>query len=214
MNPATAGANQRRSFAPDVRVFGAVENLIASNAGEGGVALAPFRLMMLDEPAVERSIEIIDIRGGERLVTVIEFISPTNKTDGLKSFIEKRNELLGGGVNVVEIDLVRTGDWQRLLGHPCPAEAEAAYRAVLRLPANPPEAYLHPFPLRKPLPAIKIPLRAGEAPCELALQPLIEQAYKNGRYDRTIDYRRECEPAFEGEDARWAHELLVNAGRR
>jgi hypothetical protein len=205
----------RRSMAPDVRVFEVIEDLsMTATAGGGGLALAPFRLTVLTEPLIERFIEIVDIRGGERLVTVIEFISPTNKGDGIKAFIDKRNELLGGGVNVVEVDLVREGNWRRLLGHPCPAKAESVFRAVLRLPGNLADVYLHPFPLREPLPSIKIPLRANEPPCNLSLQPLLDQAYRNGRYSRTIDYRRASEPPLDGDDAAWADELLRSAGRR
>ncbi len=209
-----ASSSYRRMLARDVRVFEAVEDLSAVSAADGGVALAPFRLTLLTEPKVERFIEIIDIRGGERLVTVIEWISPSNKGHELAAFIAKRDELLAGGVNFVEIDLVRDGDWGRLLGLYCPVNAVSAFRAVLRVPGNPVEIYLHPFFLREPLPTINIPLRAGEPPCKLPLQPLIDLAYRNGRYDRTLDYSRPCEPALDANDGAWADELLRGAGRR
>ncbi|HWE02919.1 MAG TPA: DUF4058 family protein [Tepidisphaeraceae bacterium] len=202
--------SRRRTVSPDVRIFGVVEDMAAATATSGGVALAPFRLAALAEPAVERFIEIIDVSGGERIVTVIEFISPTNKGDGISTFVEKRDELLAGGVNFVEIDLVREGDWRRLLGQPCPVKAESTFRAAIRVPGTPPAVYLHPFPLRQPLPPIKIPLRDSEMPCELALQPLVDQAYRNGRYDRTIDYDRPCEPPLEDDDAVWAKGLITS----
>ncbi len=171
--------------------------------------------VLLDDPIIERFIEIIDIAGGERIVTVIEFVSPTNKADGLQDFVNKRNELLAGGVNFVEIDLVRAGDWRRLLRpHGCPAGAIAPYRAVFRLPSASATGYIHPFSLREPLPVIKIPLRVNEKPCELPLQPLIDDAYRDSRYDRTLDYSRPCEPALEPDDAVWADELLRAAGQR
>jgi hypothetical protein len=34
---------------------------------------------------------------------------------GLKAFLDEQDELLAGGVNVVEIDLVRDGDWHRIV---------------------------------------------------------------------------------------------------
>lgn len=205
----------RRKMGPDVRVFEAVAHSGPVESDDSAVALAPYRLVLLDDPIVERYIEIIDVRGGERVVTVIEFVSPTNKTDGLEPFVRKRNELLAGGVNFVEIDLVRTGNWRRLLRpHGCPTEAIAAYRAVFRLPGALTAGYIHPFPLRQPLPTIKIPLRKAENPCELPLQPLIDDAYRDSRYDRTLDYRRPCEPPLESDDAVWADTLLRTAGRR
>jgi len=204
----------RRTVAPDVRVFEVVEDLREVPPAEGGVALAPFRLTLMDEPVVERHIEIIDARGGERVITVIEFLSPSNKGDEMDAFVQKRKEFLAGGVNFVEVDLIRAGDWKTLLGARCPKKATTTYRAVMRLPGRLPKGFLHPFSLREPLPTIKIPLRKGEPPAELPLQQLIDQVYRNGRYARTIDYRQPCDPPLQGEDATWADELLKAAGRR
>lgn len=198
----------RRTVMPDVNIFEKIEDFAKAPAEGGGVALAPYRISFLTEPAVERFIEIVDVRDGERVVTVLEFLSASNKSNGLEAFIEKRNELLTGGVNFVEVDLIREGDWRRLLAASFPTKAQSAYRAVLRVAGNPPQGWLHPFPLREALPTIKIPLRKNEPPCELELQPLIDQAYRNGRYSRTIDYSRPCEPPLNADDAAWAGELL------
>lgn len=210
------GGGVRRQLAPDVRVFESVEEEGGVAVATSEAALAPYRLVLLDDPVTERFIRIIDLRGGERLVAAIEFVSPTNKTGrGIDAFVSKRDELLEGGANFVEIDLVRSGNWRRLLEpHRCPNEAIAAYRAVIRLSKESLVAYVHPLSLRQPLPAIKIPLRDNEPPCELPLQPLIEMAYINGRYDRTLDYRQPCEPPLDDDDAAWADELLRAAGRR
>lgn len=205
-----------RRISPDVRVLEAVGagSARTATASENG-GLAPYRLVAILEPITERFIEIIDSTG-QRLVTVIEFVSPTNKRGkGLDAFIEKRDELLSGGVNVVEIDLTRSGDWRQMLGrHLCPPDARSVYRATIRVPEDPMAVYLQPISLREPLPALRIPLREGEPPIELALQPLLDQAYQNGRYARTIDYKRPPEPPLESDDAAWADELLRRAGKR
>ena len=150
------------------------------------------------------------------MVSVIEFVSPTNKRGkGLDAFVAKREELLSGGVNLIEIDLTRSAGWEALLRpHCCPREALASYRATIHLPNDRMAVYLHPLPLRLPLPGLKIPLRAGEPPVELPLQPLIEQVYREGRYGRTIDYWADPDPPLDGDDARWADQLLRAAGRR
>ena len=52
-----------------------------------------------------------------RLVTIIEFLSPTNKRgDGRKQYLRKRNWVLRSATSLVEIDLLRKG-----LRRPCAA---------------------------------------------------------------------------------------------
>ena len=168
-----------------------------------------------DEPITERYIRVIEARS-ERLVSVIEFLSPANKIGaGLAAFRAKRGELLASGVNFVEIDLVRRGDWRKLLRpHCCPASAVAAYRFTLRMAADPGAVHFEPISLREPLPAMPVPLRPGDPEVRLELQPLVARAYANGRYDRRLDYRQPCVPPLDGEDAAWAEGLLRGAGRR
>jgi hypothetical protein len=92
----------RENFAPDVQLFetaSATDTRSPAGGGGGGaaLALAPYRLVLRGEPLTERFIEIIDPLGGERLVTVVEFVSPTNKKRrGLEAFARKREALLGG----------------------------------------------------------------------------------------------------------------------
>jgi hypothetical protein len=206
---------------PDVRVleaFGPATGVKVGpvqGTGNGGVALAPLRLRLLRERATERFIKIIET-SGDRLITVIEFLSPSNKMGrGLRKYLRKRRVLLNGNVNVMEIDLVRAGDWRRLLRpYAIPPEGQSTYRAMIRTPEDPDTVYLHPMPLGQPLPAVKIPLREGETPVELELQPLIEQAYRNGRYNRTIDYSKQPDPPLPPQDQTWVDDLLRAAGRR
>lgn len=119
-------------------------------------------------------------------------------------------------MNFVEIDLVRAGDWQALLHpHVCPPQVMTAYRAVIRVASGPLAAYLQPISLREALPTIRIPLRAQDPePVELPLQPLITGAYQNGRYERTLDYRRPYEPPLDPADAEWADQFLRAEGRQ
>src|SRR6478609_7378197 len=105
----------------------------------------------------------------------------------METFVTSRDALLVTGMNFVEIDLVRSGDWELLLRpHVCPPRAVSTYRAVLRVPTDPLAAYLHPIPLFESLPTVKAPLCPDDPPADLPLQPLFEANYRNGRYDRTI----------------------------
>jgi hypothetical protein len=66
---------------------------------------------------------------------------------------------------------------------------------------------VHFMPLREPLPPIRVPLRETDADVTLDLQSLIDQCYRNGRYDR-IDYRADLIPPVDPEDAAWVDDLL------
>jgi hypothetical protein len=203
-------------FGPDVRVLESVEAFpqrVASSVA--GVALAPYRLTTIIDPIVERFIEVREATG-ERLITVIEFVSPTNKRGkGLKKFANKRDKLVRRKVNFVEIDLVRAGDWRKLLApwRP-PKDVYSVYRATVRVAAEPEGVDFYPVYLRRPLPPVYIPLRTSDHPVKLELQPLIEQAYVNGRYARTLDYTKPPEPPLDPQDAEWADQLLKSAGKR
>lgn len=203
-------------FRPDVKTFEPPTGTerVESRAG-GAVVAAPFRLVVDLELGTERSVRIV-AAGTERLVTVIEFISPANKRGlGLNEFRRKRGELLSSGVNVVEIDLVRAGDWQALMApHECPREARTAYRATIRVPGDNRSAYLFPAPIREPLPAVQVPLREGDPVVMLELQTLLDRTYANGRYARRVDYHADPVPMLDTVDATWADSLLRAAGRR
>jgi hypothetical protein len=202
-----------RRIAPDVRVFSPASADPDHSAGSIMIE-APFKLVVDLDPILERFIRIIDQDG--TLITVIEFLSPANKQgSGLADYHEKRKELLTAGVHVVEIDLVRTGDWRALMRpERCPADAISTYRAVVRTSGARPAGYLFPIPLRQPLPQIPIPLRPAEQPVQLRLQSLFEDVYQDGRYDQTIDYSQPLDPPLQSDDAAWADQLLKSAGKR
>lgn len=201
---------------PDVRVFEPpTDTAVCAEAPASGFVLAPYRLATVIEPIVERFIRVIEA-GTERLITVIEFVSPTNKRgEGLEAFRVKRASLLESGVNFVEIDLVRAGNWRALL-YPslCPRKATAPYRVTFRVPVEPGYVYLYPISLRGPLPNILIPLRRQDPEVRLDLQSLLDRVYVNGRYEQRSIYRHQLEPPLAAEDADWADELLKKAGKR
>ena len=198
---------------PDVRVF-SPSTTDPSQGATGAVIEAPYKLMVDLDPIMERYIRILDDAG--RLITVVEFISPTNKRQpGLDDYREKRSALLAGGVHVVEIDLVRAGNWRALMRPgACPPEAVSPYRVTIWTRGTRPGGYLFPVSLRDPLPEIPIPLRPSDRPVRLALQPLLASVYEDGRYEQTLDYRHPLDHVLEGDDSAWVDALLRTAGRR
>lgn len=165
----------------------------------------------------EGFIEIIDYRSGGRVITVIEVLSPTNKKPGAgqRMYLSKQQELRDGGVSLVEIDLLRGGE--RVLSvrpEMLPPSHRTPYQICIRRAADPDFVDVYRIALRERLPAIPIPLRQSDSDLPLDLQPLLEHIYQKGRYGSIIDYRSDPEPPLDGDDARWADQLLRNKGRR
>jgi hypothetical protein len=169
-----------------------------------------------NDPVKEHFLGIIEPQS-ERLVTVIEFLSPANKQPGHAgnaAYLESRRQYLAAGANLVEFDLTRGGDWQSLLRpHSVPDWHRTDYRACVRRATQTGKVEFYPIALRQRLPTISVPLRSNDSDASLDLQHLFERAYESGRYAST-DYRKSCEPPLDGEDAAWADQLLREAGLR
>ena len=60
---------------------------------------------------------------------------------------------------------------------------------------------------------IRIPLRPQDQDVLLRLQPLVEQAYQNGRYE-DLDYRAALDPPLNADDAAWTEQWLRSQGKR
>lgn len=177
----------------------------------GGAALAePLVIRIEDEPVTQRFVEIVDAGSGDRVITAIEVLSPSNKApgEGQTLYRRKQAELAEGKVSLVEIDLVRAGE--RVLTIPSwriPPSHRTPYQVVVRRGHRPTEVEVYRVPLRERLPVIGVPLREGDPDAPLDLQELIARCYRNGRYEGTLDYERTPDPPLEPEDAAWADEL-------
>lgn len=208
---------RERSMLPDVRVVEHPNGGGTAVAVQGGIAVVePYVLHIDNEPVTETFIEIREAGSGDRIITVIEFLSPTNKSpgEGRRLYRKKQNELLEANVSLVEIDLVRSGRTVfSIAPHEIPAHIRAPYHVVVRRGWDWTKAEIYPLPLRGRLPAFRIPLRETDSDIALNLQALIDQSYANGRYD-TIDYQVDADPPLEGPDAEWADALLRAAGKR
>ncbi len=209
------GAGERRTACrPDVQVR---EPSRLQESAAAAVALDPATppgtepLRVLVEDEIERWIEVRDTTG--RLVTVLEWLSPSNKleTDERERFQRRRRRFHSGGASVVEMDLVRQGAWlfpegvRRAL-----REAGATYGVCVFRAGRTGECEVYPIRLRDRLPCPRIPLRPTDADVALDLQPLIDQCHERGRY-HLLNYRFALDPPLAPEDAAWAAHLLREA---
>jgi hypothetical protein len=171
---------------------------------------------LADEPETQRFVEIREVSSDSRLVTVVEVMCPSNKRpgEGQEQYLRKQQELRQAGVSLVEIDLLRGGDW--VVAVPLVAlepNVRTLYRVVVRRGWLRFQAEYYPIALADRLPMINVPLRRADTDVLLDLQALLEQCYENGGYD-DINYTKTPEPPLAAAAARWAAQLLRRAGRR
>ena len=142
------------------------------------------------------------MRSGHRVVTAIEVVSPTNKRagEGKRLYLQKRQDMVLGGANTVEIDLLRAGDWLLPIAPEgiLPAH-QTTYLAWIWRVRDPNALAVFRMPLRARLPVLPIPLRPTDAEITLDLQTVLDQCYRNGGYD-DIDYNVPPSPPLSDDD--------------
>lgn len=200
----------RQHWAPDVRVVEPPSgSLPRPEAGVSGVIATQPLIVPFVTEWTERWIEIQDRAG--KLITSIELLSPGNKqTRGQReSFHNKQQDLLQGGVNLVEIDLLREGDWSLTVPQTEVPDTHAyPYRVIVIRGHRPKFAECYPTSVRLPLPVINVPLRVTENNVLLELQPLIHAAWERGDY-ADIDYAKALCPRFRPDDEAWIRERIA-----
>jgi Protein of unknown function (DUF4058) len=155
----------------------------------------------------DRFVKIVD-RPGNRLITVIELLSPSNKTPGPDrvSYLGKREDYFLSGTNLVEIDLLRDGE-RIPSGRPRPAHAD--YCALVSRADRFPVASFWAFSVRDPLPVLPVPLKPKDGEVDLELRPCLDRAYEDAGYWNRVDYSSPPAVALCDPDADWAKKLLA-----
>jgi hypothetical protein len=155
----------------------------------------------------ETFVEIYAQREERILVTCVEVLSPSNKrsnSEGWDEYLRKRQAMLLGRANFLELDLLRGGQ-KFPMRTPWP---DSPYTLLVSRRQRAPRCRVWRAHFRERLPAIPVPLLAPDADLRLELQPLVENIYALGRYDEQIDYSRPLTPALADEDVEWARDAL------
>jgi hypothetical protein len=187
-----------------------------TRAARGGIAVAeadtPIHVKVPPREVHESYVTILDPASGQKVVTVIEALSPTNKYPGAgrDSYLAKQSEVRQSAANLVEIDLLRAGP--HVLAVPqavARREADYDYLVCVNRASDQREDYeLYPTLLRARLPRIKIPLIDGVRDAILDLQAVIAETYERGSYADRIDYAVACRPPLSMDDQSWANTLI------
>jgi hypothetical protein len=205
------GTDQDHLYRPDVKIRTAERSLPIR---QGGVAVLepveakPFHVIIpMPEDEIEETFLTIKELPSRQLVTVIEVLSPTNKKTkrARAEYLEKRRELLGSGVNFVEIDLLRSG-------RPMPpqrAQLSSHYRILIFRPKRGREVHLYGFSYKMEIPQVPIPLLPEEPEPSLDLNGIVHALYERAGYDLTIDYRQPPAPRLRKRDQAWAASIIA-----
>jgi len=162
---------------------------------------------LVSYPAVEEErLIFLEVRNRDsnRLVTIIELLSPSNKYSGpdREDYLLKRQSLLTRSVNLVELDLLRGGP--RMPNRNIP---ESDYSVLVSRPERRPFSEYWAFDLRDPMPGIPIPLGRDDSDAAISLKAILDDVYDSARYASRI-YRGQPEPALSPDDAEWAKQFI------
>lgn len=210
--PGTNGNGSVR--VPDVAV-------VAGTAEENRESVALERPSRVGAIAVElpstelirnRYLEVRRVDDNQRVVAVIELLSPTNKSgDGRREYLSKRSEVLYSSSHLVEIDLLRAG-------RPMPLSGDVPSSRYRILVANArrtePMADLYPFGIRQPIPDFVMPLSKESESVGIDLNGIFNTIYSARYFNLLIDYNRDPEPPLSDADRVWIDQLLRDQGLR
>jgi hypothetical protein len=202
---------QRRE--PDVSVLGP-ERWVESSVGlatlkglqDTGLFVAP---ISWEEPYLE-----IITAQGRRLVTAVEMLSPSNKKKGSashKAYLAKQQEFLLGSVNLLEIDLLRGGQYSSAIpwSHMQRLTKDGFhYTIAVTRPLGETRQYGAVVRLQEALPTIGIPLDPEDEPATLDLQAVLDHCYVSGRFASLVNYSASPTPKLSSADQTWATEVL------
>jgi hypothetical protein len=179
--------------------------------GETAVATTPVECLF---PAAEEHHEyslVLRDRQTLRIVTFIELLSPTNKRPGSlgrDAYLEKREEILQGRANLVELDLLRGG--RRMPMHTELPNGD--FFALVGRGWRRRRAAVYAWTLRQEMPPIPIPLQEDEPEPTLDLQAAFNLSYDRAAYQDSLDYSQLLQPPARSEDADWIEQLLPVQG--
>ena len=161
-------------------------------------------------PSVERRqqrfIKVENLES-QREVTAIELLSPANKLSGEDHdvYMAKRKEYIANRVNLVEIDLLRSGG--RLPFDDPRAEAGDFYVLVSKAWEYP-KADFWPFTLRDPMPAVSVPITDEIPSVRLGLEVCFDKTYDQCLYSDKLRYDRPLKPRPSKSDSAWIKNLV------
>jgi hypothetical protein len=164
---------------------------------------------ILKEEHTEEFIEVRNRTDG-RLVTLLETVSPANKTtnEGRIAYLDKRKEALACRAGVVEIDLVLQG--KPMLTYSRDGLPDYDFAVTVTRPTAPDRYEIYTSTLQKRLPKFKVPLAADDRDALLDLQAAFARAFDLGNFAAQIDYKGSTPPdvPVSDDNKKWIADML------
>jgi hypothetical protein len=147
-------------------------------------------------------------RSDSRLVTLVDLVSPCNKTSqqGRTAYLDKRREGRSANANLVEVDLVLQG--QPTLEYSRDGLPEWDYAVTVTRSTQPERYEIYTATLQKRLPRFRLPLASDDRDTVLDLHTAFTRCYDQGGFASKIDYSRDPATKLTDDDRRWVHEIL------
>lgn len=148
-------------------------------------------------------------RADGRLITVVDVISPANKSSagGRQAYMNKRGEFRHHNASLVEIDLVLQGtplqDYSRE-GLP-----DWDYAVTVTRSVQPDRYEIYTATVDKRLPRFRLPLASDDRDTVLDLQAAVARSYDQGDFLKQINYRRDPLTKLTDAQKKWIGEKLV-----
>ncbi len=205
---ATESDRVEKLLEPDVSIVDRGVGDFAGGEETAGSAVA-VEPMVFTLPLPERIRQpYLTIRSRQSLdvVTVIELLSPWNKTagSGQQEYLNKRQNVFSTPAHLVEIDLLRGGQRLPTVEPLQPADYYAFVCRTERLP----KVDVYAWTLRHPLPPIPVPLAEEDPDVTLELQTALDTTYDRAGYDYSLNYDRDIIPPVGQAEEAWIRAAL------
>ncbi|HBI44318.1 MAG TPA: hypothetical protein DDY78_15925 [Planctomycetales bacterium] len=147
-------------------------------------------------------------RSDGRLITLLEVVSPANKTttSGREAYLAKRREGRNAKANLVEIDLVLQG--APTLEYSRDGLPDWDYAVTVTRATQPERFEIYTATLQKRLPRFRLPLAVDDRDTVLDLHTAFTRCYDQGGFAAKIDYKRDPATPLADEDRRWLDDVL------
>lgn len=147
-------------------------------------------------------------RHESRLVTLVEVVSPANRTTALgrQTYLTQRHDAQAAGANLIEIDLVLQG--KPTLEYSRENLAPGGYVISVARAAHLDKLEIYNTSLQKRLPRFRLPLTGEDRDSVLDLQAVFTRAFEQGRFASRIDYQRDPPTTLSEDDRQWLDNWL------
>jgi hypothetical protein len=202
-----------RSRKPDVSIVRLRNEPTAGTAAAVLDVDAPAVFEVWREEIRQPLVHIIEPAADGRLVTAIDVLSPDNKVPGpgRTSYLAKREEYWSGGANLIEIDLLRTGEpTVRLLREEL--DSLQPWRYLVAVSRFPHRHEIYAIELTRRLPKIAVPLSHDVADVPLDLQAAFERSWEEGAYPELLRYDGPPPGPISEAELKWCRERIAASG--